>query len=271
MSDLTALVGYLDATTIMSGELDPPFAEPVEIYLAQLYNITTNPPIVVYTDYDYLWGLRIRGQSGGVGDQTETGYAIPITVHGKNLLQLRNRTRTQKGITFTPNEDGSVTVNGTATDTSRYVLTFDEDYIHPANGDALPAGTYTASYSGDTDASGIGCFYGVYESGGSIRYGKGTFTIADGDKVALQIQVNSGTVCNNVKVYPQLEAGSTATDYEPYFSNAVTVTVDSPLVAGQSVYIPHTTMHIPTMPEADNYIEFDTTVKPRVDIIYRVD
>ena len=43
---------------------------------------------------------------------------------GKNLLKINSdlQTKTVNGVTFTPNEDGTVTVNGTSTDTSDYYL-----------------------------------------------------------------------------------------------------------------------------------------------------
>ena len=59
-----------------------------------------------------------------VGDKTENGkYKLPIVVGGKNELAYPYdgaSAKTENGITFTSNKDGSVTANGTATSNAFY-------------------------------------------------------------------------------------------------------------------------------------------------------
>lgn len=148
-------------------------------------------------------------RTSSVPELTEMDF--PEILPSGNLIQIRNRSRSQKGLTYTPNADGSVTVNGTATDTSRYVLTFDEDYIHPANGDTLSAGDYYTACSNSEGYSGIGCFYGIHRVDGTDKYGKGAFTLYAGDKMGVQIQIESGTVADDLVVYPVLMRGSPRT------------------------------------------------------------
>jgi len=59
-----------------------------------------------------IYGNTVNGES--VGDFVETGehageYRVPVTVEGKNLLQNIATSRTINGVTFTVNEDGSIT------------------------------------------------------------------------------------------------------------------------------------------------------------------
>lgn len=131
---------------------------------------------------------------------------------GKNLLPypFGNTTKTVNGITFTDNGDGTVTANGTATETAQF---FPKDSL---NGPLLAPGTYTFS----------GCHKGGDWKTYCIRltgftadrdFGNGsTFTLTQATKVGLALTVSSGVTVENLVFKPQIESGSTKTDYEPY-------------------------------------------------------
>mgnify|MGYP002521031345 CR=1 FL=1 len=139
-----------------------------------------------------------------------TPAAVTVRRNGKNLIPYlyANGTKTINGITFTVNEDRSITVNGTATATATFPISEDDALSD------LIGQTVTLS----------GCPAGGSESTYRLRYqqtgilsdvGNGaTFTVKV--KNYLAIQVFAGTVCNNVVFKPQIEAGDTATAYEPY-------------------------------------------------------
>lgn len=131
---------------------------------------------------------------------------------GKNLLPypFGNTTKTVNGITFTDNGDGTVTANGTATETAQF---FPKDSL---NGPLLAPGTYT--FSGCPEG-GDWKTYCIRLTGFTADrdFGNGsTFTLTQATKVGLALTVSSGVTVENLVFKPQIESGSTKTDYEPY-------------------------------------------------------
>lgn len=133
--------------------------------------------------------------------------AINTTVCGTNLISYPyvNTTRTQNGITFTDNGDGSVTANGTATAQATFVLW--QGMIE------LSAPAYL---SGCPDKSGNSAIYIKVNdifAGSNYDYGYGK-KFATGSIISeLGIQIKSGTVCDNMVFYPQLEFGTARTAF----------------------------------------------------------
>lgn len=146
------------------------------------------------------------------------GNATQTTYTGKNLLPMKNTTRTISGVTFTRRADGSVALSGTATAQINYPINVNSTTItRDVN---LDAGTYTISWGSSSVSSGV--FIQVYYAvdGGSGLYSTGTFTVS-GTQATLgaYIRVTNGTNANGVIIYPMLEKNSTATAYEPYVGN----------------------------------------------------
>lgn len=137
-------------------------------------------------------------------------------VEGKNLLKSIDNSQTINGITFTLNEDKSITLNGTAT--ANALITVYGEW----NGTTIyqklnPDKYYTIS--GSTDSN-IQIFTRI-TNGSTISshtpQTNPTFTGQTGI-VNYFIQVLSGAVCDNITIKPQLEEGSKATSYVPYNS-----------------------------------------------------
>ena len=136
--------------------------------------------------------------------------AVTVQRYGKNLVPYpyTDGSKTINGITFTVNEDRSITVNGTATATATFQISEDDALSD------LIGQTVTLS----------GCPTGGSESTYRMRYqqtgissdvGNGsTFTVKV--KNHLAIQAFAGTVCDHVVFKPQIEVGAAATAYEPY-------------------------------------------------------
>lgn len=128
---------------------------------------------------------------------------------------------TYNGLTFTVNSDGSVIVNGTATQNSYYVFSeasttavvpavkLDKTkryYLH-----GCPSGGSSSTYSlygrffkeGETVGSNYGTEY--------IDIGNGVITSASQQYVCVQlfIKIGNGTQVNNLVFYPMLEVGTT--------------------------------------------------------------
>ena len=141
----------------------------------------------------------------------------------KNLLKNTARSQTINGVTFTVNNDGSVTCNGTASVTT--YLDLNENF-----NSTLYAGMKASFYQSGQQPS-INTF--------RIRISKANrvtlqdFVMNDqvitdnGDSLLLAIRIQSGYTCDNLTFYPMIrKADITDGTYEPYIENTeVDVTI----------------------------------------------
>lgn len=137
------------------------------------------------------------------------GVCKQNTTTGKNLLDLSNLTsRVWNGITITRREDGSYSFSGTATDSTSFTL--------PLNLTLSP-GTYTFSFEtvqgflvrleDENNAEVLK----VNDNKKSV-----TVTLSEEKQIKrLYFWASSGSTYNK-DVFPQLEQGSQATNFEPY-------------------------------------------------------
>ena len=247
--------------------------------------IKTNPhggicgyPLIVT---DHLAGegpisLKVYGASDGVGDLVASGdytgkYAIPITIRGKNLFSTKSITQattTINGITWTINDDGSITANGTATANSHY------NAVKQADAILFPAGDYSFSTTYE-HYNQIQFKIITYVDGAATiltqTLGKDSpvFTLTDDTYLCFQCTIGSGKTLNNVTIYPRIEYGKVLTEYEPYgISTEKTVYTDTPLTEGESVEITDI-----VMPEsAKLFISANTPVPPSgMELLYYQD
>lgn len=151
------------------------------------------------------------------------GRELTVSVCGKNLLPAMSNSTTWRGVTYTVNADGTITLNGTVEKTG--------SGVNVVNKIPLKAGVYTLS----------GCPEGGSETTFALRvglgttntlygrdYGNGLKITAETDTViTVIIQSLGGIVFDNVVFRPQLELGDTATAYEPYHGSTTTITPDS--------------------------------------------
>ena len=136
--------------------------------------------------------IEIQSVGDLVTDETSEYYGkydIPIVVRGKNLIKYPYATasRTMNGVKYTVNKDGSVTVVGTATAASYFILNKNADF----GNSSIPENSTN----------------GVYATSEGVRYNVSNHTVS--------INVASGETVDKI-VYPQIEYGTTATEYEPY-------------------------------------------------------
>ena len=247
--------------------------------------IKTNPhggiygyPLIVT---DHLAGespisLKVYGASDGVGDLVTSGdytgkYAIPITIRGKNLFSTKSITQattTINGITWTINDDGSITANGTATANSHY------NAVKQADAILFPAGDYSFSTTYE-HYNQIQFKIITYVDGAAtiltqtLGMDSPVFTLTDDTYLCFQCTIGSGKTLNNVTIYPRIEYGKVLTEYEPYgISAEKTVYTDAPLTEGESVEITDI-----VMPEsAKLFISANTTVPPSgMELLYYQD
>lgn len=136
---------------------------------------------------------------------------------GKNLIEPKMPTWTYHGVTCTNNGDGSFTLNGTATATATWRIS-----QSTANGHDNMLnlnGTYTLSCGGLQNGMRLVVTqFNVWQTVGAMNDNDtpATFTTSLNDLI-IYVAVMNGTTVNNVTIYPQLERGSIASPYSPYF------------------------------------------------------
>ena len=149
-----------------------------------------------YAPYD-----NIRPISGWTGAE--------LTRCGKNLLG-GFAGKTQNGLTFTINADGSVSVNGTSTAQTELSAPI-----------YLPAGNYYLSGcpAGGTGSNVSGGYAQYcYINGSAYKFDTGSgihLNIAYAQKIYVNIVIRADTTINKT-FYPQIETGYVKTEYEPY-------------------------------------------------------
>ena len=153
------------------------------------------PPLTFPSNGNNLLNYRIDGANGGVGDRT------------KNLLNNTATSQTISGVTFTVNEDGSVTCNGTATNNIFFPLTGNSS-IENIIINGCPAGGSGDSY-----------LVRAIDTNGRVLktdFGEGTevFNLIN---AKIQIRIAEDYICNNLTFYPMIRLATIEDDtYEPY-------------------------------------------------------
>ena len=154
---------------------------------------------------------------------------LSLMTAGKNLLARMGSSLpyTIAGITFSDNGDGGIRVIGTATATAYYNFFSNR----PAKALRITPGEYTASLIGGGSGLNLSVGYFNGEIGADFTGSWIATNIAGVPRtnsidrpvyIRAFISVASGLTVNTV-VYPQLELGSTATEYEPPNVNTVPI------------------------------------------------
>lgn len=141
--------------------------------------------------------------------QNLNGYDHPwVGGAGKNLLPITISSRTTNGITLTVNANGSVTVNGTATALTNFILTSSlalPDGTYVING--CPSGGGANSYRLDVNDGSIG-----QDTGGSA-----TFNVSGGTGIRnVRLRIASGYTVNNLVFWPMIRIAGLSNTFEPY-------------------------------------------------------
>lgn len=167
---------------------------------------------------DYPQEIKSLGDNG----------TIEVKTVGKNLFRNTLTTHTYNGLTFTVNDDKSVTVNGTATiDTWMNVGYANVDNSKKYSLSGCPTGGNWGKYGFIIDSNGVARDYG----NGAILVpsvtGKANFILA----------VWGGVTVSNLKFYPQLELGEISTPYEPYTETTALIPIDAPFYDGDYIEV----------------------------------
>jgi len=206
-------MAYINGTRIMSAQLNGLVAIDEE-----LSAVSTNP--VQNKAVGNTLANAVKGTVTGIGtvrmdDVSPVEHELDVKVTSKNLIPYpyAETTKTENGITFTDNGDGSVTVNGTATANSVLAVASISQYF------TLTPGKYTVSGGFSSNA-----YIQVKNADmdKDLAYAGDApvvFTLTETTKIRGNLYVKSGTTLDNVIFKPQIEIGTTATPYTPYISS----------------------------------------------------
>lgn len=138
-----------------------------------------------------------------------------VEVYGKNLLHNTLAKATNSGITYTANADGSVTINGTATDSSYYTFDFANEI--PVKGEELilSCGNNTGAVSLVAgyflkDGTVVNNLASVTKKEAALTYPEEAYT------TRTFMAVNAGVTINNLTVWPMLRLAAADNTPEPY-------------------------------------------------------
>ena len=144
-----------------------------------------------------------------------------VKVCGKNLFQPLMPTTTVDGVTVTNNGDGTYTLNGTAIADATFRL--DQSGYGKADNLKKYKGTYTFSRSNTSYEARI-MQHNTWKQVAHLGIGSQSITKKiDIDDCFVFINTSKSRTYNNVLVDLQIEFGSTATAFEPYHEQTVTL------------------------------------------------
>ena len=203
-------------------------------------------PLSFEANGNNLLNYRIDGASGGVGERTS------------NLLQNTATSQTKNGVTFTVNEDKSITCNGTAEQITQYV--FSDNTIYE-----------NCVLSGCPSGGGYNNYLLRFRGTGGEQIAEtGSGKPISNVEGYVEIRLNTGYTCDNLTFYPMIRLASIQDDtYEPYGykvpvvcgGTTTNIYLDEPIEENESISLSDTEVDIPTI-EGTNTLTIDTTVQP---------
>ncbi len=179
--------------------------------------------------------LSLKAEKSGetirISDACELEQTADVSIASKNLIPISGSltTKTHNGVTYTVGTDGSITVNGTVGNTVNY------SYFTVVQSFPLITGKYyTLSGCPQNLSDGkvmlkLGNPSGGTTIDGSLDTGSGvsfklTTELANGYGCIIEIR-DTGTTVENIVFKPQLELGTSATEYTPHISDISAVSV----------------------------------------------
>lgn len=199
-------------------------------YISLLFYSNRNSSTIVVGDYvDYT---NIQMTEGSITyDYVPYGHWLTVTNTGKNFLNLPDGTYTNNGITAVV-KDGIITLNGTATATSFITINNVFNYTFKANQ------KYTISFNNKTLISDTNARFRFSKNGGfdvvkdfyfnNINSSQTFYFTKDTEVEWIQIRTGVNITYDNFIIFPQLEEGSTATEYEPYKEQSTLIDMNKP-------------------------------------------
>ena len=151
--------------------------------------------------------------NGKIMDMMLYGKSEQFTATGKNLLKIRDRTQTIRGVTVTA-KDGVVALKGTATETGWTFIDVDSFVLD---------GTYILS----SNITGIVVIL-ANESFKAVLNQNNSKTLENEEASKVCFTVTKGKTYDISNILVQIEKGSKATSYEPYVGGKPSPSPDYP-------------------------------------------
>lgn len=140
-----------------------------------------------------------------------SGNTEQRTTTGSNLLETKNISRTISGVTFTVNEDGSITIDGTATADAQFFINTGNN----VSARTVPLkGNTSYIFKGKNDDNIL--VQAWYSKNNVSAYALNNFVTEEETFLGAYIKIQSGKTINNYTVYPQLVEGTELPEWEPY-------------------------------------------------------
>lgn len=159
------------------------------------------------------------GNSLNITDISPNEHNLKVKVSSKNLFPFpyMQSSSLRNGLQFTVNDDGSITVTGTATEDSYFWLATSSEI-------SLPTDYYTLSgcpKNGSRETYCIGTTGWIMRDFGESSCAK----LIQDSPPAFCIFIKGGYTAENLVFKPQLEVGTTASEYTPHFTDFTSLTV----------------------------------------------
>lgn len=213
----------------------------------------------------------LKGSKSGTAllldDISPVSHEMRVKIRGKNLIPYPYPTisSTINGITLTDNGDGTITANGTATANVTYSVFVPTKYFTLQKGK-----TYTVSDLNLPTDSNSTTYYLQFKYVDSdltftlLLGNKKYFTFtAEQEKIRFNIIIKAGVTVENLVFKPQIELGTTATDYTPYIPDLTAVKVIK--LNGSDETVAEYT------PTADGIVEGVTSLYPNTTLLTDTD
>lgn len=190
---------------------------------ATTYENTSSGTTGAIDDVD---NLETQLEEGKVATDYVPYNSLEIKDVRENLLDVTAKTTTAQGLTFTVNENKSITINGTNTSTKTY-------YFRIANNFVLPAGDYTLSNK-NANASVNGFLF--YDDGNIFpKTNISNATFAEDTTIKPYIRIVAGVTINNQTIYPMIIKGTYTEETIPVYKPYQEQTEYFPLSEGQKL------------------------------------
>lgn len=232
-SDMANIINVRSATPITKTFTEVNCFFAIAVLNGTTVNATYYPQLElgsIATSYEPYTGGKPSPNPEYPQDVDVVDSPVSVQATGKNLLRYpyNGLPKQEAGLSVTANADGSVTVIGTAT---RLVGIYLPGLW--SAGATLKPGTYTFSAKGKVSNAPIYVStkpIGAANSAATViantLLDAVTFTISEEVAYTAQLNVAPGSAVD-FTFYPQIEVGTTATTYEPYNGQTISITLPS--------------------------------------------
>ena len=211
-----------------------------------IFNMPTGDALGSYTDSEIAYEKVVYPMAEKYARVAQIGG---MTYKTKNLLPNTTIEVTKNGVTFTPQSDGSIIINGTASANAAY-----EFSIYGGSDFHLTKGTnYTLSGCPIRDGK---LFLRIQDETRSQTITNASspspnFVASYEDYFAF-LYIESGYTANNIVVKPMLNEGSAALPYEPYFTGLRDTKVTKLESAGANLLNIEAPLSVPNNTDSNN-------------------